>query len=253
LLTKISSSFFLIIKTINSKLLFFFIILTLAFSIHTLICYANAAEPPSILIIVFNAPEDLEISMGSVHTLVKAKRTDKLFESYYTFYSMDIKTAGDYTIKVATGNSSFEISLDKPLKYYNNIYTLDLKNQTLTPGKSLVRSSVLVSARVIFTLLIEGIVFYLFGYRQKRSWIAFILINLGTQGALNIWINGASPLQSYIILSLIFAEIRIFIVESFAYLVSVKERNSLITFLYVIVANFLSLVAGGYLITKLPI
>jgi len=240
-------------KIIKNKPLFIFITLALIFLTYTSICYANSAEPPSILIIVYNAPDDLEISIGSGNNIVKAKRTDKSFESYYTFYSMDMKIAGDYNIKVTTGNSHFEISLDEPLKFYNNIYTLDLKNQTLTPGKSLLRSIALVSSRVILTLLIEGFIFYLFGYRQKRSWIVFLIINLITQGILNIWINGVSPLQSYIIIGLISMEILIFIVEAFAYLIAVKERKALITFLYVITANFLSLLVGGYLITKLPV
>lgn len=237
----------------KNKVLFILLILTLTFVSCAPICYANSAEPPSILIIVFDAPADLEISMGLEDNVVKAAKRDKLFESYYTFYSRDIKVAGDYNIKATTGGSSFEISLAEPLKAYNNIYTLDLKNQTLTPGKSVLRSAGLVSVRVVLTLLIEGFIFYLFGYRQKRSWMAFLAINLITQGALNIWINGYPPMQSYIIIGLIMAEVLVFIVEAFAYLIVIKERNALTTFLYVIVANFLSLVAGGYLITKLPI
>jgi hypothetical protein len=142
---------------------------------------------------------------------------------------------------------------DKPLKNYNNIYTLNLKNKTLTRGKSTLRSVLLVSFRLILTLFIEAGVFTLFRYKEKRSWIAFLIINLISQGVLNIWLNTASPLGSYLILLLIFGEIFVFIFEIFAFLLTVKESKAAITASYVIVANLLSLAAGGYIITYLPI
>lgn len=46
------------------------------------VCYGNSAEPPSILIIVPNAPEDLEISIGSGNTNMKANMRDKIIEKY---------------------------------------------------------------------------------------------------------------------------------------------------------------------------
>ena len=35
------------------------------------------------------------------------------------------------------------------------------------------------------TLLIEGALFFAFGFRKKLSWVLFIIINLITQGLLN--------------------------------------------------------------------
>lgn len=217
--------------------------------VNTSVCYANSAEPPSILIIVSNAPTDLEISIGNT----KAIRTDKVIESYYTFYSRDLKSAY-YTVNVTIKDSTFEIRLDAPLKLYNNIFTLDLERQTLTPGKSLSRSIGLTSTRIILTLLIEAIVFFLFGYRKKKSWLIFLIVNLFTQGLLNVWLNGiTTPLESYIVLTLIAGEILVFIVEMLAFLTFVREHGRPRTALYVITANLLSLIAGGYLITVLPV
>lgn len=228
-----------------------FMLLTTAVVTYT--CYGNSAEPPSILIIVPNAPEDIEISIGSDNTYAKANKTDKFIERYYTFYSQDLRNANEYIININTGDSSFEISLEEPLKSYNNIFTLDLVNQTLTPGKLLSRSIILVFLRITLTLLIEAIVFWLFGFRCKKSWIAFFTINLITQGALNIWLNGFDPLESYLVFTLIFGEILVFIAEIIAFLVIIKEHRLMRTLLYVITANFLSLFAGGYIITVLPI
>jgi len=222
------------------------------FMAATTTCCGNSAEPPSILIIVPNAPEDLEISISAEDASIKANVTDKVIEKYYTFYSRDLKTTTDYTFKITTGGTSYNISIEKPLTEYNNIYTLNLKNQTLTPGKLLSRSIFLVSMRVILTLVIEAIVFCLLGFRNKRSWIAFIVINLITQGTLNIFINGSSPLHGYIIFGLLFAEIFIIIFELIAFLAAIKGDRWKIVF-HVIIANLLSLFAGGYIITVLPI
>ncbi|MFC1930443.1 hypothetical protein ACFLWE_00935 [Chloroflexota bacterium] len=236
------------ILTKKRLLLLIPLLIIMAF-VSTSVCYANAGPPPSILIIVPNAPADLEISIGNT----KANRTDKVIESYYAFYSRDLKSTY-YTVNVTTKDHTFEIILDAPLESYNNIFTLDLERQTLTPGESLSRSISLTSIRVILTLIIEGIVFFLFGYRKKKSWLIFLILNLVTQGYLNIWLdNTTTPLESYIVLTLIVGEILVFIVEMLALLIFVREHGRLRIASYVITANLLSLIAGGYLITVLPV
>lgn len=215
-------------------------------------CFANAGEPPSILIIVPNPPEDLEITLVT-DTNGKATMIDQTFERYYAFYNRDLQRAKDYTIEVSTSGNSFQIPLEHPIKTYNNIFTLNLDQQTLEPGKSWARSALLVSLRVALTLAIEGLIFWLFGYRDKRSWYAFFAINLLTQGALNLWLNNFSPLASYVILNLIIGEIQIFIAELIVLMAFLQEHGRLRTFAYVVTANLLSLFAGGYIITCLPI
>jgi len=204
-------------------------------------CYANAAEPPSIFIIVSNAPDDLEIRL--LPEGITASKTSRSYETYYSFY-----------LYVTTGGGSFVIELERPIQKYNNIYTLDLENQSLASGKSISRSAFLIFSRVMLTLLVEGLVFFLFGYRRKRSWLVFLGINLATQLALWIWLNGTLPFHAaYVIFTLFFAEILIFIVEMPAFLILVDEHRRLRTAAYVVVANILSLVAGIFLIVVLPI
>ncbi len=216
------------------------------------LCSANSAEPPSVIIIVPNAPHDLEIELG--YSNIKAYRTDKVIESYFCFYKYDLKQSFDYTLRVKTEDGVFEVTPDFQLDSYNSVFTLDLKNQTLTPGKPLAISIALPALRILLTLAIEAGVFWLFGYRSKRSWIAFLVINLVTQAFVNIWlISGFNPLQSYMIFMLVLAEILVFIFELIAFLLSVKEHGKLRTAGYVMAANLLSLIAGGYLITVLPV
>jgi hypothetical protein len=216
------------------------------------ICSANAAEPPSIIIIVPNAPQDLEITIGTT----EASRTEKSLESYFSFYSYSFQ-ADVYTLTVTDGEETFEITTAAPLDKYNNIYTLDLAGRTLTAGELPSRNIILVTVRVLLTLLLEAMVFFLFGYRQKVSWIIFLSVNLVTQGALFIWLNSLSytPLTGsfYIILTMIFAEILILIIEMAIFLIFIKEHRRLRTAGYVLAANLLSLILGGYLITVLPL
>lgn len=216
------------------------------------ISHGNAAEPPSIMIIVPNPPDDLEISIGQGSTYTRAKEVDKVIEKYYIFYSREIERASDATISIKIKDLSFDIALEEPTTRYQNIYTLNMDSRSLSPGKSSSRSIILVSMRLIITLIIEGIVFFLFGFREKRSWIIFILINLITQGALNIWINGLFPIQAYLLIGLIFLEILILIVESIVILSRLKEHKKARRLLFVLSANLLSLVVGGYILTVLP-
>jgi hypothetical protein len=210
---------------------------------------ANSAEPPSILIIVPNAPHDLEISINNI----QARRTEKSFESYYTFYRSDLRSAA-ITLDVSTGGSNFSVILDSPLKSYNNVFTLDINQQTLIPGKLLLRDISLVSLRVILTLIIEGLVFFLFGFRKLRSWLIFLIVNLITQGLLNILLTSSNiPSDSYIIFPLVGGEILVFITEMIVFSFTLGEHSRLRVNTFVVTANFLSLIAGGYLITVLPL
>lgn len=149
------------------------IITVLFILLFSCVCFGNSAGPPSILIIVSNAPDNFEIGIGSGTGYSKAKIVDKGVESYYIFYPRELSTIANHTLKIKNDDETFEIPIDKPLKSYNNVFTLDLKNKTLYPGKLLSRSILLVGLRIMLTLIIEGIIFYLMGFRRKKSWVAF--------------------------------------------------------------------------------
>lgn len=215
------------------------------------VCHANAGPPPSILIIVPYAPGDMEISI--IPDDIKANRTDRAFESYFTFYLPDLK-AGDYTLRMTTSDSSYDRVIKVLPKYYETTYTLDTGKREFTFGQPVSRTIMLVSLRIILTLLLEGLVFWGFRYKEKRSWIVFIIVNLVTQGILNVSLDlSTSPVDSYIIFQLLFGEFLVFAAETALFLILVNEKSRAMTFLYVISANLLSLFAGGLLITVLPV
>lgn len=217
----------------------------------TQLCQANSAEPPSIIIIVPDAPDDMEIGVGGLN---RAIRVDRAFESYFSFYSYQLKYI-DYTLTVYTGDSSYEIRMDFPLEKYNNTFTLDWKNRTLTPGQSAARDIIFLLLRIVITLVIEAVLFLALGYRKKKSWIVFLAVNLITQAGLYIWLNTVTtPFENgYLIFTLLLGEVIILVVELITFLILVNERHRLLTAFYVIAANILSLVAGWLLLTNLPL
>ncbi len=215
---------------------------------------ANSAEPPSLIIIVNNPPKDLSIVLVSNKNQPEARIRKVAWEGYYVFYNRDMQTNAEYKFMVTTNGKSFECTLDKPMKSYNNVFTLDLANQKLELGTYPFRAAILVSLRLVLTLIIEGAIFFLFKFRQKRSWMIFLIINLITQGVLNIWLNnGGSPMPNYLIFGLIIGELFVFIAEMIAFPALLKEHSKSYILRYAFLANFISLIAGGYIITVLPV
>lgn len=215
---------------------------------------ANSAEPPSLVILVKNPAKDLSITLLSDQNELEAKVKRIAWEGTYVFYSRDMKNGDRYTFRVTTGGESFDVALDEPVEGYNNIYTLDVGNKSLTAGKYPFRSILLVGIRLVLTLLIESIIFWLFRFRLKRSWMIFLAINLVTQGLLNIWLNNEATMSSsYLIFALIFGELFVFAAEMVAFPALVKEHSKRRALFYAFTANLISLIAGSYLITILPV
>ncbi|MBL4937001.1 hypothetical protein JK636_14700 [Clostridium sp. YIM B02515] len=230
------------------------ILCTLMIFMPYTIVLANSAQPPSLVILVNNPPEDLSIVLVSNGSQPKARVRRVAWEGYYAFYTSDMQVTSQYTLKVTTNGESFDCTIGTPLQHYNNVFTLNLSNRELRSGTYPFRRALLVTIRLLLTLLLEGIIFWLFNYRQKRSWIIFFYVNIVTQGVLNIWLNSGGPLMpSYLIFSLILGEFFVFMAEMIAFPILVKEHGQSRSLIYAFVANFISLIAGGYIISVLPV
>jgi len=230
------------------------VLFTLLISILPTTALANSAEPPSLVILINNPPDDLSIVLVSDENKIEAKVRRVAWEGYYVLYTRDMQADSEYTFRVTTNGESFECTLSEPLQHYNNVVTMDLSNREMTLGKYPFRSVLLVSIRILLTLLLEGVIFLIFGFRQKRSWLIFFAMNLVTQGSLNIWLNsGGSLMPSYLIFSLIFGEFFVFAVEMITFPIYIKEHKKSRILLYTFLANLISLIAGGYIISILPV
>lgn len=241
-------------KKTSKSLLCIMALFTLLISILPITAWANSAEPPSIVLLINNPPDDLSIILESDENQIEAEVRRVAWEGYYVFYSRDLKNGNEYTFKVSTNGESFICKLNEPLQRYNNVFTMNISKQEITAGTYPFRSALLVSIRLLLTLLLEGFIFWLFKFKQKRSWIIFLTINLITQGALNVLLNsGGSLMPSYLIFGLIFGEIFVFGIEMITLPMLIKEHKKRRILIYTFIGNLISLIAGGYIITVLPV
>lgn len=235
----------------NKKLIIILVLLVLS----TSLAFGNSAEPPSLIIIVPSMTDAVEISIVNDNETIEKSKVNKIFETYHQFYLYDLTQKEQISLKVETELDTFTIEINKPFNRYRNIYTLDLDTRSIIKGYNRPFLNVLlIMMRIVLTLLIEGFIFYALGFHLKDSWRKFLMINLFTQGALNIWLSTFNLDNGYgVFFALVFSEIIIIILEIIAFLIGIKEKNKVIIFIHVILANVLSFVLGGYLITRLPL
>ena len=240
---------------------------------------ANAAEPPRLSVIVLNPPKDLELSL--VFTLkdeeepVRAEARQLAWEGYYLFRPASFPGFWDWdsspedmavALVAKTGGETISVPLDNGTltrdtgSYYNNLCVLDLSSGTLTLGAPWWRQPALVALRLALTLLLEGLVFLLFGYRQRRSWIVFLVVNLITQGAVNallLW--GIGPFGNLYSVGIAYwllyvpMELAVLAAEIVAFRKLLREKNKLSATICAIVANLVSWLLGGAMLTYLPL
>ena len=238
---------------------------------------ANSAEPPRLSVLVVDPPEDLALSLvfswGDEQEPVSAEAYRLGWEGYYLFRPWGFPEAWDQDapgLKVEllaqTGGESFSLPVDVEAlrqgtgSYYNNLSVLDLAAQTLTPGAPWWRQPVLVCLRVGLTLVLEGLVFLLFGYRQKRSWLVFLLVNLVTQLGVNLLLLGnLGPLGNLYGTWITFwflylpMELGVLLIEVIAFRVLLREGTKGRAMAFAACANLCSWALGGALLTYLPI
>ncbi len=236
----------------------FVLILLLCTLLAAIPAFANSAEPPGMIIIAPGIPEDavitLEVPDGEM-TDWRVQKTTKLWESqyrlYYHFNDGDISRA---RLRVTVGEASFTVVLPEgDYQGYKTVLTLDYKNQTLTLGQEPWRQPVLTAVRILLTLLTEGLIFWLFGFRRKLSWGIFFIVNLLTQGWLNITVNSYAFASGYWVFALVAMEAVIFIGESIAFPLALSEKKPWQRVVYALTANAVSLAVGLLLIGRLPL
>lgn len=224
------------------------------FLLAPMMVVANSMEPPGLVLIIPGNHKPLEVAIIYEETTIQGTMKYWPFESqswfgYWDGYSYEEE--GMLHVRWSEGEMTLAMPSDRFM--YHTTYTLDLKTGQLTEGKSLSRSMGLVGARVILTLLIEGLVFFLLGFRTKKSWVLFLVINLVTQTALNIYINTLEVAATYPIFALVFGELWVFFIEILLFTLVIKEHNKGRRLGHAFLANAASLILGGYLLTWLPV
>jgi len=231
---------------------FISIALLLLLPLHIL-SFSNAMEPPGTVLIIEGDIKNVDAWIVYEDEIHKATEFNYPLEKQYWFYRYkDSRDTHPVTITISKDGqpTSFTLKQDRE---YRNTYTYNTKTGELTEGKSRSRSITLVSARILLTLIIEGIVFYAFGFRNRQSWLVFFIINAFTQAGLNIYINTIQIATAYSILSVVFTEFWIFLGEMLAFPLLIKEHSKKRKLGYALLSNLISLVVGGFILIILPI
>lgn len=227
-------------------------------------------QPPTLTLVVYGAPKDTEMRVILQHegeeVNVPLEYERRGWESYYRLYraaawqinawygnAHDFK---DATLVLISGGGEKRVPIPDGLlsdRGFNETLTLRYATGALRYGLPVWRAPLLVGMRVLAALLIEGIIFRLCGYTEKKSWLLFLLINVVIHGALNIFCSGwlnVNPAMYWIYFLLIFVS---FLLEITAFLLLVDERERDITISYLVKANLASHAVNFLMISALPL
>lgn len=107
-----------------------------------------------------------------------------------------------------------------------------------------------LASTLIPTLIIEGILFRLFGFREKHSWLVFVVVNVVTQIGLHLAVGTTISrsgwyFPSYFFLLLI-PELVIWAVEAAAYAALLQEHSRRRRISCALLANIVSFVLGFF-------
>ena len=228
---------------------------------------ANSAEPPCLTIVVVSAPDDLELSLvdesGAEAYQLRKRQSVRGWETYFRFTYSHVTIPGEESeaddvdlsklrLAVTVGGNTTYLDLpDQTFDHYNNVLQFDCSDMTLQTDLYAGRMVMIIGMRVILTLLIEGILFWAFGYKEKHSWGVFLCFNAMTQLALNLILGGAT-MDSYILFGYYLLEAAIVVFEALAYWNTLKEKRGR-SIPYALCANAASLVIGALMIENLPL
>lgn len=221
---------------------------------------ANSTLPPTIEITVMNAPEDLTLTLifsdGESEELRFIR--DELKTVYY-YFNHDLKLESFDNTKLRVTSKDFNFIFDVPsdtFVNYNNRLVLDLYEQSLKLQDRSIYMYLVILMRVILTLIIEGSLFSIYGYRQLKSWLIFLFTNLFTQGVLNyLFTVMVVPPDTRGYFSMLYVLVELFVIVFecliFCFLVNEHGRKRGLKFAFY--ANLTSLILGGALIAMMPI
>ena len=156
------------------------------------------------------------------------------------------------TFRVAVAAAGEARAAEAPYtrEYFSSIVydweTNTVREATPSPLRFLAR----LASTLIPTLLVEGVLLWLFDFREKRSWLVFLAVNTATQAVLhlvfawNIPIAGTHPLFYAIVF--VPSELVICAVEAAAYALLLRERTRKQRAGYAVLANVASAVLGYF-------
>lgn len=121
-----------------------------------------------------------------------------------------------------------------------------VREATPPPLRFLIR----LAATLIPTLLIEGALFWLFGFRERRGWLVFLAVNTATQVGLHLAVGSILPQAGWhflnYTLTILIPELIVWMAEAAAYAFLLREHSRGRRVGYAFAANFASFVLGYF-------
>lgn len=242
-----------------------FVCITVIFTVLSVTpVFANAEEPPCFTIVVYGAPDDLTVSyshpaMESFELVEDRRGWESYYKcEYYKFRDMALDDSSEVTrgeLRVQSVSENIDFTLPAPdelMKTYNNIFTLDLGDQSLSNTNTAGRSVLLVAMRLAVTLIVEGAVLWIVGFREKRTWLVFLIVNLITQSMLIIPLTGYIPPNVYWMFVYYGGEVLVFVIEALVYAFAMKEERKIRRVMTAVIANAASMLLGAWMLGNLP-
>jgi len=257
-------------KKLKKPLLSLLIILALFAALPVGIWAIGPYQPPTMTVLVLGAPKGAAMRMVIQHegteVNVPLEKETRAWETTYRLYRAAVWQFGnwygnghdfkDAELIVISPSEEKHIPIPDGLfqeRGFNELVTLRYASGKLSYGLPAWRAPLLVGMRVLAALLIEGVIFHLCGYTDKKSWLLFLAINVVIHGALSIfcsgWINVNPSIHAIYFLCMFVS----FILETAAFLLLVNEQSSDRAIGYLIKANLASHAVNLLLITFLPL
>jgi len=246
----------------------YLLIAVLAFAIAAFLPFGAASakqvRTPGLLIFVINAPKDLKLFIQFRNSALpepqEMQRTSRYWETYYNYYYQQLPGRFDEDfigakLIVRSSQYSYELPIprDPEMRVDKRMMSLDLKQGTLIYGEPGWRAPLSVAGRVMLTLVLEGAVFFLFGLRDKMSWLGFFILNLITHSLLSSFL--VHPIEAKgDFFMLVSYSVAIILVEAGFYYFTLREVElSPKMLLFALVANLVGFFLGNWIMPHFPV
>lgn len=155
-----------------------------------------------------------------------------------------------FRVAAATADEARAVEVPYTREFVGNIVydwqANTVREATPAPLRFLAR----LAATLIPTLIIEGLIFWLFGFRERRSWLVFLLVNTATQTGLHLAVGSTLAEAGWHFLNysltILIPELVIWAAEAAAYALLLKEHDRSRRIGYALAANIASFVLGYF-------
>ena len=226
---------------------------------------------PAITVIALHGSPDVKMQVTMFHRRsgdsfqVDPDRQRRAWETCfrvyrYAVFDLDAWFGNSYDFKdafitVQDRGRTFDVPIPhEQLKQasFNDYLLLDVKKETLTVGVPWTRTAALFLMHLAIYLLVEGVIFRLFGVRDPHSWFVFLLYTVISKGVwcwfIRDWLN-VDP-RSFVF----FAVMAVFaiVLDMAVYLLTIDESKTVISH-FSAVSNIAAALAVFLALEFLPI